>query len=35
VLFFTLTGALAVIRRGDDWIGMFILAFVTRIYASS
>lgn len=29
VFFFAFTGALAAIRRGYDWIGMFILAFVT------
>jgi uncharacterized membrane protein YeiH len=31
VFFFALTGALAAIRRGYDWVGMFILAFVTGV----
>jgi len=31
VFFFALTGALAAIRRGYDFVGMFILAFVTGV----
>jgi len=31
VFFFALTGALAAIRRGYDFVGLFIMAFVTGV----